>query len=158
MTPLSHLDEHGRAQMVDVSAKRPGRRHAKVRCVLHLSSEAFAAIQTRALAKGDAFTVAKIAGIQAAKRTAELIPLCHPLPIEHLDLMFEPDSTTQTIRVAAAVTTTAKTGIEMEAFTAAAIAALSLYDMVKAVDPAARITDLELISKTGGKRTFERRR
>lgn len=158
MKPLSHLDRNGRARMVDVSAKQPTHRRARVQCVVHLSREAFEAIQAGALAKGDAFTVAKIAGIQAAKRTAELIPLCHPLPIEQVEITFEPDAVLCSIRIIAQTTTTAKTGIELEAFTAAAMAALALYDMVKAVDPAARITDLELVSKTGGAQPFKRLR
>ena len=155
--PLSHLDRNGRARMIDVSAKAPARRQAHVQAVINLSPEAFEAIQQQRLSKGDPFTVAKIAGIQAAKRTAELIPLCHPLPIDHLDLTFDPDPTTQTIRVMAMARTTAKTGIEMEAFLAAAVASLTLYDMVKAVDPAATITDLQLLRKTGGKCLFDRR-
>ena len=142
--------------MVDVSAKAPTRRHAEVQSVIHLSPEAFKAIRQQALVKGDPLTVAKIAGMQAAKRTDELIPLAHPLPIEHLEITFEPDATTHTIRLVAQATTTAKTGIELEAFVAAAIGALALYDMVKAVDPAATITDLQLLRKTGGKQGFQR--
>jgi len=142
--------------MVDVSAKPPTRRQARVQAVIRLSAGAFQAIQQQRLLKGDPFTVAKIAGIQAAKRTDELIPLCHPLPLEHLELRFTPEAMTQTIRVEAGTTTTAKTGIEMEAFVAVAVASLALYDMVKAVDPAATITDLQLISKTGGKSPFQR--
>ena len=156
--PLSHLDANGRAAMVDVSAKPLTRRSAVVGAVLHLSPEAFEAIQTQRLVKGDPLTVAKIAGIQAAKQTAGLIPLCHPLPIEHLDVTFTPEASTQTVRLSAQATTTAKTGIEMEAFVAAAVAALTLYDMVKAIDPAATITDLQLLRKTGGTQGFERRR
>jgi cyclic pyranopterin phosphate synthase len=142
--------------MVDVSAKAPTRRQARVQAVITLSHEAFEAIQARALVKGDAFTVATIAGIQAAKRTAELIPLCHPLPVEQVEVAFEPDAARSSIRVIAQTTTTAKTGIEMEAFTAAAVAALTLYDMVKAIDPSATITDLCLLRKTGGKQGFQR--
>lgn len=156
MKRLSHLDANGRARMIDVSPKVATHRQATVQCLVHLSSEAFEAIQRDTLKKGDAFTVAKIAGIQAAKRTSELIPLCHPLPIEHLEIAFEPDATTHTIRLVAQATTTAKTGIELEAFAAAAIGALALYDMVKAVDPAATITDLQLLRKTGGKQGFQR--
>lgn len=142
--------------MVDVSAKAPTHRQAHVQAVINLSPEAFEAIQQQSLKKGDPFTVAKIAGIQAAKRTAELIPLCHPLPIEHLEIMFEPDTATHTIRLVAHATTTAKTGIEMEAFVAASVASLTLYDMVKAIDPSAMITDLRLLRKTGGKQGFQR--
>ena len=142
--------------MVDVSAKTPTQRRARTQCLLHLSAEAFDAIRTQRLGKGDPFTVAKIAGIQAAKRTAELIPLCHPLPIEHLDLSFTLEASTRTVRVTAAATTTAKTGIEMEALTATTVAALALYDMIKAVDPGATITDVQLLEKTGGKQPFRR--
>ena len=157
MKPLSHLDRDGRAKMVDVNAKRPTRRQAQVQCVVHLSPEAFEAIQQQALTKGDPFTVAKIAGIQAAKRTAELIPLCHPLPIEHLEVTYESDAAMHSIRLVASAATTAKTGVELEAFVAAAIGSLALYDMVKAIDPAATITDLQLLRKTGGKHSFDRR-
>ena len=156
MKRLSHVDRHGRAKMVDVSAKAHARRQAQVQAVIMLSPEAFEAIQQQSLKKGDPFTVAKIAGIQAAKRTAELIPLCHPLPIEHLEITFEPDATAHRIRLVAQTTTTAKTGIEMEAFVAASVAALALYDMVKAVDPSATITDLHLLRKTGGTQPFTR--
>ncbi len=142
--------------MVDVSPKTPTLRHAIVQSVLRLSPEAFEAIRRQALRKGDPFTVAKIAGIQAAKRTSEWIPLCHPLPVEFLDIRFEQDAATRSIRIVTEATTTAKTGIEMEAFVACAAAALTLYDMVKAVDPSATITDLQLIRKTGGKQPFER--
>ena len=142
--------------MIDVSAKAPTRRHAEVQGVIHLSPAAFEAIHRQTLAKGDPLTVAKIAGMQAAKRTGELIPLAHPLPIEHLALTFEPDATTHTIRLVAQATTTAKTGVELEAFVAAAIGALALYDMVKAIDPAATITDLQLLRKTGGAHPFTR--
>lgn len=157
MKQLSHVDRNGRARMVDVSRKLPTRRQALVQSVIHVSPEAFEAMQRHRLEKGEPWTVAKLAGMQAAKRTAELIPLCHPLPIEHLDIAFEPEAATSTIRIVAQATTTAKTGIEMEAFVAAAISALALYDMVKAVDPAATITDLQLIRKTGGRHPFDRR-
>jgi cyclic pyranopterin phosphate synthase len=142
--------------MIDVSAKAPTRRQAHVQAVINLSPEAFEAIQQQSLKKGDPCTVAKIAGIQAAKRTAELIPLCHPLPIEHLEITFEPDATTHTVRLVAQATTTAKTGVEMEAFVAVSVASLALYDMVKAIDPSATITDLYLVRKTGGKQGFQR--
>ena len=156
MRQLTHLDRHGRARMVDVGAKPSTSRQAQVECRLHLTPEAFEAIRAQRLVKGDPFTVAKIAGIQAAKRTAELIPLCHPLPIEHLEIRFEPDASAHAIRLTAQAKTTAKTGIELEAFVAAAIGAIALYDMVKALDPAATITGLQLIRKTGGKSPFHR--
>ena len=142
--------------MVDVSAKAPTRRQARVQAVITLSPKAFEAIQQQSLKKGDPFTVAQIAGIQAAKRTAELIPLCHALPIEHLEVTQEADAARHAIRLVAHATTTAKTGVELEAFVAAAIGSLALYDMIKAIDPAATITDLQLLSKTGGKTPFTR--
>ena len=156
MTRLSHFDADGRARMVDVSAKRRSRRRAVVESTVQLSAAAFRALMARTLTKGDAFTVAKIAGIQAAKRTDELIPLCHPLPIEQADLTFAADPATCRVRITASITTTAKTGIELEAFVAATTAALALYDMVKALDPSAVISDVRLISKTGGKQPFFR--
>lgn len=157
MPSLSHIDRNGRAKMVDVSSKVPTRRRAKAQAVLRLSPEAFAAIERRALRKGDPLTVAKIAGIQAAKKTADLIPLCHPLPIEHFDIAFFPDARTFSIRLVCEVVTTAKTGIEMEAFVAASVASLAIYDMVKAIDPAAVITDIRLLEKSGGKTEFVRK-
>ena len=142
--------------MVDVSVKAPTRRQAHVQAIIRLSPEAFQAIEQQSLKKGDPLTVAKIAGIQAAKRTADLIPLCHPLPIEHLEVTYEPNATSHSIRLVAHAATTAKTGVELEAFVAAAIGSLALYDMVKAIDPAATITDLQLLRKTGGKEPFTR--
>ena len=158
MKRLSHVDRNGRAKMVDVSAKAPTRRQAQVQAIITLSPEAFEAIRRQRLSKGDPFTVANIAGIQAAKRTAELIPLCHSLPIEHLEMTHEPHAATHSIRLVASATTTAKTGVELEAFVAAAIGSLTLYDMVKAIDPAATITNLQLLRKTGGKQPFTRSR
>lgn len=155
---LSHLDGNGRARMVDVSAKRPTVRRASAQAVVHLSAEAFEAVRRLGLEKGDAVTVAKLAGIQAAKRTDELIPLCHALPIDHVAIDVEPDAATRAIRIVAQATTTAKTGIELEAMVAASIAAITLYDMVKAVDPAATITDVQLVAKTGGTHPFDRSR
>ena len=157
MQQLSHLDGNGRARMIDVGAKTPTRRQAVVRGAITLSAEAFEAMQQQTLHKGDPYTVAKIAGMQAAKRTSEWIPLCHPLPIEHLDIRFEPDAPTRTIRVQAQARTTAKTGIELEAFVAVTAALLNLYDMVKAVDASATMTDIQLVRKTGGKQPFQRR-
>ena len=156
MKRLSHLDRNGRATMVDVSAKARTHRQAQVQAIIRLSPEAFEAIQRQRLSKGDPFTVAKIAGIQAAKRTAELIPLCHPLPLDHLEVTYESDAATHSIRLVASAATTAKTGVELEAFVAAAIGALALYDMVKAIDPVATITNLQLLCKTGGKEPFTR--
>ncbi len=140
--------------MVDVSGKTATRRLAQVEGYLCLSSEAVIALEKDALAKGDPFTVAKIAGILGAKRTSELIPLCHPLPIEHVEMTFQLQPQFERIRVLAETVTTSKTGIELEAFTAATVALLSLYDMIKAVDPAASITGVRLLKKTGGKSIY----
>ena len=156
MTSLTHLDEAGRAVMVDVGGKPATPRRARVEARVIMSPEAFAALQARALPKGDAVAVARVAGLLAAKRTAELIPLCHPLPIEHIALTLEPDEESCAVQVSCTVATTAKTGIEVEAFTATAIAAVALYDMIKAVDPSATITGLRLVSKTGGKQPYQR--
>ena len=142
--------------MVDVGGKLPTAREALVEASVVMSPEALAALQQRALAKGDAAAVARVAGFLAAKRTAELIPLCHPLPIEHMELAVEPDEAAGAVRLSCRMAATAKTGVEMEAFTATAVAALVLYDMVKAVDPSATITNLRLVSKTGGKQPYRR--
>lgn len=156
MKRLSHVDRHGRAKMVDVSAKVPTHRQARAQCEIRLSPEAFDAMQHHGLQKGDPFTVAKIAGIQAAKRTDELIPLCHPLPIEHVEIRFVPDAATHTVQVVCETATTAKTGIEMEAFVGVSVAALTLYDMVKAIDPSSTINNMRLLQKTGGKQGYRR--
>ena len=156
MAQLSHLDRNGRARMVDVSGKSPTRRRALVEGVMSLSPAAYDALTQNRLEKGDAMLVAKIAGLQAAKRTAELIPLCHPLPLEHLDIRYEPDVRARTIRVIGEAVTSAKTGVEMEAFTAVSAALLTLYDMIKAVDPSATIQRVRLLEKTGGKQGYRR--
>ncbi len=144
---FSHLDATGRAQMVDVSEKAVTRRVAAASCRILLQPATVARLEQ--MPKGDALTVARIAGIQAAKRTHELIPLAHPLPIEHLEIHFAPQSTGLEVR--SQVVVTARTGAELEALVACAHAALALYDMVKAVDRAAVITDLRLDHKQGGK-------
>ena len=156
MRQLSHLDEHGRARMVDVSGKPPTRRRSLVEGVISLSPAAYELLTQNRLEKGDALLVAKIAGIQAAKRTAELIPLCHPLPLDHVDIRFEPDGQARAIRVIGETVTRARTGVEMEAFTAVAVALLTLYDMVKSADPAAVIGPIRLLEKTGGKQNFRK--
>ena len=154
--PLTHLDRRGRARMVDVGAKTPTRRTATVQCWVRLSPEAFAALTSAQVKKGDAMTVAQVAGIQAAKRTDELIPLCHALPLEHVAVSLIPDEASRAVRIVCRTATTAKTGIEMEAFVGASVAALALYDMVKAVDPSATITELALLEKAGGTQPFHR--
>ncbi|MEM8964079.1 MAG: cyclic pyranopterin monophosphate synthase MoaC [Acidobacteriota bacterium] len=144
---LSHLDEQGRATMVDVSAKAVTRREAVASCRVKLDPNTVARLDS--LPKGDAIAVARIAGIQAAKRVDELIPLCHTLPLEQVEIAIEPCE--GGVRIESRIIVTAKTGAEMEALQACAQAALTLYDMVKAVDRGAVITDLRLERKSGGK-------
>ncbi len=156
MSSLSHVDRHGRARMVSVGAKTPTARAATVQAVVRVSPEAFAALQGAQAKKGDALAVAQLAGIQAAKRTDELIPLCHTLPLEHVAVSLLPDEAERAVRIRCTTRTTAKTGVEMEAFVGAAVAALALYDMIKVVDPLAVITGLQLMDKTGGTQDVHR--
>ena len=143
---FSHLDEAGRARMVDVSAKPVTRREATASCRVIL--EAGTVERLGELPKGDAWSVARLAGIQGAKRTAELVPLAHPLPLDQIDVDLTPAAAG--VEIVARVITTARTGAELEALTACSTAALALYDMVKAVDRGAVITDLRLDAKSGG--------
>ena len=146
---LTHLREDGSAHMVDVSDKAVTKRTATAEAFFHSRAEVIRMIIDGALPKGEAIGTARIAGIMAAKRTADLIPLCHPLPLTRIEIDFEQRE--DSIRILAQVTTKAVTGVEMEALTAASIAALTLYDMVKAVDHHAQISDIRVIEKTGGK-------
>ena len=149
MTGLTHLDESGNARMVDVAAKPATARRAVASGRIRMSPAALAAIRDGEAPKGDALAAARIAGIMAAKKTAELIPLCHPLALDAVivDFSFEPGA----VRVTAAASLTGRTGVEMEAITAASIALLTIYDMAKALDKAMVIEDLALVAKTGGK-------
>ena len=146
---LTHIDDDGAARMVDVSAKAETKREAVAEGRILIASPALDAIRAGSVKKGDVLAVARIAGIMAAKKTAELIPLCHPLPISGvtLDLDLEADG----IRATARVVTTYTTGIEMEAMTAVSVALLTVYDMAKALDRGMRIEGIRLLSKTGGK-------
>jgi cyclic pyranopterin phosphate synthase len=155
---LTHLDETGAARMVDVSGKRATLRTAVARARVALGPIAFAALDEARNAKGDALAVARLAGIQAAKRTPEWIPLCHPVPFDAVLVTLTPDAASASVEVRAEVRGTAKTGFEMEALTAAAAAALALYDMCKAADKGIVIGPLELVSKSGGKSGSWRRR
>lgn len=150
---LTHLDEQGRARMVDVGAKPDTRRTAIARGRVQMQPGTLALIQAHAVKKGDVLTVAQIAGIQAAKRTHELIPMCHPLLLSHVSVDLAPAQSGDQawIDLKATVQTTGKTGVEMEALTAVSVAALTVYDMCKAVDRAMRITDVRLVHKSGGK-------
>jgi cyclic pyranopterin phosphate synthase len=142
--PLSHVDETGAVRMVDVSGKPQSRRRAVAEAIVEMAPET--ARQLRELPKGDALTTAQIAGIMAGKRTAELIPLCHPLPLSRVDVQL--DVGESEVRIAAVAETTAQTGVEMEALVAASIAALTLYDMAKAVDKAMVVRAVRLLEKT----------
>ena len=153
---LSHIDRSGRARMVDISAKKDTKREAVARGTVRMQPETLVLIQSGGAAKGDVIAVARLAGIMAAKRTHELIPLCHPLPLTHIDIDITPDKKESALQIEATVRTTAKTGVEMEALTAVAVAALTVYDMCKAVDRGMKITDIRLVHKSGGKSgTFE---
>ncbi len=151
MKSLSHLDSSGRAKMVDVSEKEETFREAVARGRVLLGKEAFEAAVTGGLKKGDLFTVAKIAGIMAAKKVDELIPLCHPLPVTHVDIDFQLDEQQFAVEIEATVRTKAATGVEMEALCACSLAALTIYDMCKAVSHAIRIEDIRLARKSGGR-------
>ncbi|HYM00292.1 MAG TPA: cyclic pyranopterin monophosphate synthase MoaC [Blastocatellia bacterium] len=146
---LTHVDEHGRARMVDVSEKPVTARTASASAFVTMSKETIAAIDENRTPKGDPLETARIAGIMAAKRTSELIPLCHPLPLSHADIAIEiqPDG----LRIISTASTEGKTGVEMEAMVAASVAALTLYDMCKALDKGIVIEQIRLESKTGGK-------
>lgn len=145
MPDFSHLDSTGSARMVDVGAKAPQHRRATAECRVVCAAETIRALRDRALPKGDVLTVAKVAAIQAAKRCDELIPLCHSLPLDAVDVTFDVQDTA--IHIRATASTTAKTGVEMEALTAASIAALTIYDMCKAVDKTMVVTDLRVVEK-----------
>jgi cyclic pyranopterin phosphate synthase len=149
-SPLTHVDPRGRASMVDVSAKAATSRRAVAHAEIHLDAATRDLLLAGALPKGEALAVARVAGIQAAKDTARLIPLCHPLPLSHVAVEFEPVGT-DTLRVVVAAATVGPTGVEMEAMTGAAVAALTVYDMVKARCRGARVAELRLVHKSGGK-------
>ncbi len=151
MSKLTHLDKKGAARMVDVSAKASTEREAAAEALIVLSAEAYEAVISGGGPKGDVFPAARIAGIMAAKKTSELIPLCHPIAITKAGIDFEPLAERSAVRILAMVKTTGQTGVEMEALTAASIAALTIYDMVKAVDRGAVIESVRLVSKSGGK-------
>ena len=143
MSELSHIDEEGGLRMVDVGGKEPSRRRATARATLSISPET--GDKLRKLPKGDALAAAQVAGIMAAKRTSDLIPLCHPLPLTHVDVSLEVGDSS--VEILASAETTAPTGVEMEALVAASVAALTLYDMAKAVDDSMAIEDVRLLEK-----------
>ena len=146
---LTHVDAEGRSRMVDVSAKEPSRRVARAEAFVEMSAGTLKLLRANALPKGSPLETARIAGIQAAKKTSELIPLCHPLPLTHVDVSIS--IVRGGLQVESTASTKAETGVEMEALTAAAVAALTLYDMCKAVEKGITIGNLRLVEKTGGK-------
>lgn len=148
---LTHLDERGKASMVDVSAKPVTARTATARGRIVMAAETLDLIEGGGLAKGNALEVARLAGIMAAKKTADLIPLCHPLAISKVSVELTPDRQSSSVEVEATVKLSGQTGVEMEALTAVSIACLTLYDMAKAVDRSMRIGDIRLTHKAGGK-------
>ncbi len=151
MSELTHLDDQGRARMVDVSDKPATERRAVARARVLVSGETAAVLQRGEAPKGDVIGVARIAGIQAAKRTSELIPLCHPLALSFVGVEGSIDIAGGAVELVAEARTTGPTGVEMEALTAASVAALTVYDMVKGIERGARIADVELIQKSGGR-------
>jgi cyclic pyranopterin monophosphate synthase len=148
---LSHIDEKGKPRMVDVSEKIDTQREAVAKGEVHMKAETLALIKGGEIAKGDVLTVAQLAGILAAKHTPHLIPLCHPLLLSEIRVELEIDEKRQAVLITATVKNTGKTGVEMEALTAVSVAALTVYDMCKAVDRAMRIEAVRLVKKSGGK-------
>ena len=151
MSELTHLDEHGTARMVDVGDKPATDRRAVARAVVRMSPGTAATVLAGDAPKGDVLGTARIAGILAAKRTGELIPLCHPLGLDHVDLDAVVDAAAGTVTLTAEARVTARTGVEMEAMTAASIAALTVYDMVKALERGVEIASIALVEKSGGR-------
>lgn len=147
---LTHLDADGRAEMVDVGAKPDSERVAVVKGAIYMKAETLQLIRQGTLKKGDILAVARIAGIMGAKRTAELIPLCHPIPLTKISVDLELDDDKRAVKITAIARTIGKTGVEMEALTAVSITALTIYDMAKAVDREMRIGDIRLVEKQGG--------
>jgi cyclic pyranopterin phosphate synthase len=158
MAKLSHLDDQGRARMVDVSEKDVTSRVAVARGAIHMTAATLALIREGKVAKGDVFSVARVAGIMAAKKTSELIPMCHPLNLTSVEIDLTPESRPPRVEIEASVRVSGKTGVEMEAMTAVAAAGLTIYDMCKAVDRAMTLGDIRLVRKSGGKSgTFVRK-
>lgn len=147
---ITHLDDEGRARMIDVGEKPETERVAVARGAVRMSIETLTAVQRGDLKKGDLRAVAELAGVMAAKRTAELIPLCHPLPLTHVEVTLTLSEELPGVTIEASVRTTGRTGVDMEALTAVSVAALTVYDMIKGVERTARITDVRLVEKRGG--------
>ena len=157
MSDFNHFNDQGEAHMVDVGHKADTERHAKAQAIVHMSPETRTLIETGGAKKGDVLGVARLAGIMGAKKTPDLIPLCHPLALTHVDVSFEFMSDAPALQIIASVKTSGKTGVEMEALIAVSTAALTVIDMCKAVDKTMTITDICMTYKSGGKSgTFER--
>ncbi|GAB5046008.1 cyclic pyranopterin monophosphate synthase MoaC [Thermodesulfovibrio sp. TK110] len=148
---FTHFDEKGQARMVDVTGKPVTERIAITEGIVRMKSETLKMILNKEIAKGDVFQVARLAGIMASKMTPHLIPLCHPIPITSVEIDFEPDEKNSQVKIKTTVKTTAQTGVEMEAMVATSLAALTIYDMCKAVDKEMVIEDIKLVYKAGGK-------
>ena len=155
---LTHLDAEGRARMVDVSGKAETEREARAAGSVKMARATYELVRTGQGPKGDIFTVAKIAGIMGAKKTHDLIPLCHPLPITHIDVTFDFDDEASTVHITSSVRTRGQTGVEMEALTCATVTALTVYDMCKAVDKGIELGPFFLLEKSGGKSGTYRRK
>ena len=151
MKELTHLDEAGRPRMVDVTGKPDTHRRAVAKGLVTMQPATFSRLHDGRIAKGDVLTVAQLAGITAAKKTPDLIPLCHPILIDGVSIEFNLDEENSTVEITATVESTGKTGVEMEAMTATAVTALTIYDMCKAIDRGIRIENIRLIKKSGGK-------
>lgn len=151
MSKLTHLDADGKASMVDVSMKAETHRRADAKGRIYMAPETLALIEEGGVKKGDVFSVARLAGIMAAKKTADLIPLCHPLPLHNVQVELNCNRADSCVEISATANVYGRTGIEMEALSAVSVAALTIYDMCKAVDRAMRISDIRLTHKSGGK-------
>jgi cyclic pyranopterin monophosphate synthase len=151
MAELTHIDDQGRVRMVDVSEKAVTDRRARAQAVVAMARETFDMIRDQRVKKGNVLETARIAGVMAAKRTSDLIPMCHPLKLTHAQVEFFPDADTHSIRIEATARILDQTGVEMEALTAASVAALTIYDMCKAYDRGMIISDVCLLEKSGGK-------
>ncbi len=151
MEELTHVDARGRPRMVDISAKPDTQREAVAKGTVRMKATTLERLKQGSLPKGDVLTVARLAGIMAAKQTPNLIPLCHPLLLGNIEVELSPDEANSSVEITAVVRSTGKTGVEMEALTATAVAALTIYDMCKAVDRGMKIENIRLIRKSGGK-------
>ena len=158
MSSFTHIDKNGHVRMVDVTEKKPTVRVALAGGAVFMKPETFSMIRDQKVKKGNVLETARIAGIMAAKKTSELIPMCHPLSLTHVQVDFEPDETNNRISIEASVRTIDQTGVEMEALTAVSVAALTVYDMCKSYDREMTISDIQLLQKSGGKSgTFKRK-